>query len=229
MTQVPYAVPVPPPAERVRIAYNSRAASDYEFSFWTAFGWTFLTCGIFGIYVTYQLVRRMRDHNRRRLEELDAATTFVWERAQARGVSEELRPNFERIAAHMNVLRQQTTEFREPIVWALLTLITGVVTLLLYYFLDGDLIKHDQAEGAIEAELAVIIARLGFSMPQPDPARVKGPHNYLGRIVATIASCGIYSFWWLADLMREGNQHFHHNWEWEDALAGAVQSLATSA
>src|SRR5437868_2559505 len=98
MSQVPYGVPVPTPsaAERVRYAYGGRAASDYELSFWTAFGWTLLTCGVFGYYAFYQMVRRIRDHNVRRLEELDAATTFAWEQASARGLADELRPSFER-------------------------------------------------------------------------------------------------------------------------------------
>src|SRR3954471_8680772 len=100
-------VPVPPaapPAERIRSAYAARAESDYIAKFWTAFGWTILTCGIYGLYVIYQLVRRSRDHNRRRLEELDAATALAWERAQAAGQSDSLRPQFERVGAEMNVL-----------------------------------------------------------------------------------------------------------------------------
>src|SRR5438270_861480 len=49
--------------DRIRQAYQRRAETDYIFNFWTAFGWTLLTCGIFGLYVIYQLVRRARDHN----------------------------------------------------------------------------------------------------------------------------------------------------------------------
>src|SRR5690348_14333268 len=101
MTQVPYGAPTVPPAERVRAAYNSRSLTDYEFSFWTALGWTVLTCGVFGYYVYFQMIRRVRDHNRRRLEELDATTTFAWEQAQRRGLGEELTPAFQRIAVQM--------------------------------------------------------------------------------------------------------------------------------
>ena len=75
---------------------------------------TIITCGIYGIFVFYQLMRRVRDHNRRRLELLDAATDFAWQQAVARGIDEELRPNFERISRNLGVLRQLTTEFRDP-------------------------------------------------------------------------------------------------------------------
>jgi hypothetical protein len=212
--------------DRLRLAYQGRAESDYIFSFWTAFGWTLLTCGIYGLYVTYQLVRRSRDHNRRRLELLDAATTYAWEQAQARGLGDELRPNFDRIGSHLGVLRQMTSDFRDPVIWTILALVAStIVHVILYVLLDQDLVKHDSNEGAVEAELATIYGRLGASVQQPDPSRVKAPHNYVSRIVVTIVTCGIYSLWWLYDVMTDWNKHFEINWVWEDSLANAVQSM----
>ena len=67
---------------------------------------------------------------------------------------------------------------------------------------------------------------LGAPVPQPDPSRLKGKHNYVGRIIATIATCGIYALWWQYDVMTEGNVHFEHNWRWEDGLVASVQQLA---
>ena len=82
--------------------------------------------------------------------------------------------------------------------------------------------------GLIEAELAPIYARLGATLPTPDPSRVKGRHNYAARIVVTVVTCGVYHFWWLYDMQVEGNRHVEMNWPWEDALAGAVQALVAS-
>ena len=66
-----YGAPVASPADRIRYAWQRRSDTDYVFDFWTAFGWTLLTCGIYWFYVMYQLVRRSRDHNARRAELLD--------------------------------------------------------------------------------------------------------------------------------------------------------------
>lgn len=215
-----------PAKERIRLAYQGRAETDYIFSFWTAFGWTLLTCGIYGFYVLYQLVRRARDHNRRRLELLDAATTYAWEQAESRGLTEELRPNFDRIGTHLAVLRQMTTDFRDPVIWTVLAIIaSGIVQIVVYVLLDQDLVKHDANEGAVEAELAAIYERLGASVPTPDPSRVKGQHNYVARIIVTLVTCGIYGLWWLYDVMVEWNRHFETNWVWEDGLANAVQTM----
>ncbi len=224
---------VPPtiaPAERVRLAYADRPNSDYVFEQpGLVIFLTIITCGIYGYYVFYQLMRRMRDHNRRRLEMLEAANQLAWDRATQQGLAEELRPNFERVAAHLEVMRAMTRDFRDPAIWLILAIVTAIAFWVGAIFLDQDLVKHDQNEGAIEAELAHIYGRLGHTLPTPDPNRVKGQQNYAGRIIASIFTCGIYGLWWEYDLMVDGNRHFGHNWPWEDALAGAVHQMTAAA
>src|ERR1700748_321677 len=146
----PLAMPGPPPssaAARVRLAAQRRGESDYIFSYWSALGWTILTLGIYGLYVFYQLVRRMRDHNARRLELLDAAATFGWEQAGQQGRDEELAPGFPRAAGHLAVLRRMTSDFREPVIWLMLAIVaSGITQIVAFVLLDQDLVKHDQAE-----------------------------------------------------------------------------------
>jgi hypothetical protein len=87
-------MPGPPPssaAVRVRLAAQRRGESDYIFSYWSALGWTILTLGIYGLYVFYQLVRRMRDHNARRLELLDAAPPSPGNRPDGKAVTRNWR------------------------------------------------------------------------------------------------------------------------------------------
>jgi hypothetical protein len=224
----PSTVPGPPqlPAcERVRLAVQRRGETDYIFSYWSAVGWTILTFGIYGLYVFYQLVRRMRDHNARRLELLDAATTAAWEQAGRHGLQQELAPSFQRAGAQLAVLRQMTYDFRDPVIWVLLAIIAGVAEIIAFVLLDQDLIKHDQAEVGVEEELAVIYGRLGQPLPAPQQGRVKGPDNYVGRIVAAIVSFGIYMFWWFYNQMQEPNKHFAINWVQEDQLVKAVTAF----
>jgi hypothetical protein len=231
----PYApLPQPSAAERVRLAWQHRHDTDYIFDFWSAIGWTILTLGVYSFYILYQLMRRDRDHIRRRVELLDAATTFAWERAHAQNITAELTPAFERIAPAMAQLRGDATGFRDPLGWLLIAIgatlvgsgggavIPWIIALVL---MDGDLVRHDRAEGAIEAELSEIYARLGAPIPPPDPGRLKGEQNYLARILVYFVTCGIYGFWWLHDVMADWNRHFEHNWQWEDGLAASVQSL----
>lgn len=238
MTATPAPVGTGPPGapaiERFRRAYAARSDTDYYFAnVGLDIFLTIITLNIYGVIVFYRLMRRMRDHNRRRLELLDAANELAWSQASERGLADDLRPHFERVSTNLAVLRQMTTDFRDPAIWLLLVLGVALVTSLYLAFvpwmiglvlLDGDLIKHDRAEGAAEAELSAVFARLGQNVPAPDPARVKGPQNYAGRIVATIFSCTIYGYWWQANAMRDGNDHFRWNWPWEDAVAASVRA-----
>jgi hypothetical protein len=125
------------------------------------------------------------------------------------------------------VLRQMTQDFREPVIWLLLAiLVRGITEIVAFVLLDQDLIKHGRAEVGIEHELSVIYGRLGQHVPAPDQGRVKGPDNYVGRIVATIFSLGIYMFWWFYNQMEEANKHFASNSAQEEALVNAVKALS---
>ena len=218
-----YAYSPPNPADRARWAWQRREESDYLFDFWTALGWMLLSCGLFSFYVVYQMTRRMRDHNLRRLELLDAANTLAWERAVTAGRDGELRARFERVAASLQVLRRMTTDFRDPVIWMVLVLVGGsIAQVVLYFLLDGDLVTHGGAEAAAEWELAGIYGELGTPLghlPAPAP---KTAHRYWLRILALVGSCGLYGLWWLHDLMVEPNRHFQRDWAWEDGFVAAA-------
>jgi hypothetical protein len=205
------AAPAVPAAERVRVAARRRDETDYIFHYWSALGWTIL---------------RMRDHNARRLEVLDAATTVAWERAGRQGLQQELAPSFERAAGHLAVLRRMTGDFREPVIWLLLAIVArGIAEIVGFVLLDQDLIKHGQAEAGAGHELSEIYGRLGQQVPSLDQGQVKRPDNYVGRILAAIFTLGVYMFWWFYNQMDEPNKHFASNWAQEDELvtaAGAV-------
>jgi hypothetical protein len=246
-----FGVPTVPPIERLHTAYQRRHETDYIANFWSTLGWGILSVGFFYLYMYYQLVRRMRDHNARRLDLLDAANAYAWEVAGQRGLQEELRPHFERTAGDLNSLRLLGTKLKGPVIWLVIylaafwftsarlnpapfityTLSAGgivwgmIVVFVVYCGLDSDLIKHDLAEGGVEAELATIYTWLGQPLPQPDPARIKGKHNYLARIIVSIVTVGIYTLWWTRNIMNEPNRHFEINWVWEDSLAHAAQAL----
>jgi hypothetical protein len=229
-TPSPPQMPAPPQmtaAQRVRVAARRRDETDYIFHYWTALGWTILTLGIYGFYVFYQLIRRMRDHNARRLELLDAATTVAWDQAGRQGLQQEMAPSFERAAGHLAVLRQMTSDFREPVIWLLLAIVArGIAEIVAFVLLDQDLIKHSQAEAGAGHELSVIYGRLGQQLPSPDQRQVKGPDNYVGRILAAIVTLGIYMFWWFYNQIDEPNKHFTSNWAQEDELVTAVEAIS---
>jgi hypothetical protein len=232
----PAAVPSPPQtpappqlpaAERALLAARRRDETDYIFHYWSALGWTILTFGIYGFYVFYQLIRRMRDHNARRLDLLDAATSAAWDQAGRQGLQQELAPSFERAASHLTVMRRMTQDFREPVIWLLLAIVArGITEIVAFVLLDQDLVRHGQAEAGAGHELSVIYARLGRPVPSLDHGQAKRPDNYVGRILAAIFTFGIYMFWWFYNQMDEPNKHFTSNSAQEDNLVNAVDAIS---
>ena len=126
----------------------------------------------------------------------------------------------------MDVLRRMTTDFREPVIWVVLAIVArGLVEIIAFVLLDQDLVKHDHAEIGVEYELSVIFGRFGQTLPAPDQGRAKGQDNYVGRIIATIVTLGVYLFWWYYNQMIDPNRHFQTNWAEEDALVAAANAL----
>jgi hypothetical protein len=216
----------PTAAERVRQAVDGRPSTDYIFHFWTALGWTVLTFGIYWFYAFYQLIRRSREHNRRRVALLQAAHDLAWERAAAQGRTEPLRPTFDGVRDGVGSLQAMLGDLRDPTLWLVLSVVgQGLVWLAGALLLDQDLVQHERHERAAEAGLTSLFSELGTALPAPVPA-TKQPHNYVGRILAVVCSFGLYSLWWVADLMREGNANFEVGYPWEDALARSLGAAA---
>jgi hypothetical protein len=220
-------VPQPDPVQRVQRAVTRRDETDYIFSFWTALGWTILTCGIYSLYVVYRLFWRSVEHNKRRLELLDATTALAWERAVSVGRGEELTPRFQALGAQLDELRALTREFRDPVLWTVIVAVSsGIGQVLGYVFLDMDLVRHEAAEAAAERELEAILGALGAPVSFAHLASTKERHNYVGRVIALLLTCGIYGLWWLYDIMVEGNDHQRRTWTSDDALWTAAGALA---
>ena len=55
--------------------------------------------------------------------------------------------------------------------------------------------KTAKAERSVEAQLSGIYSALGADLPAPT-GTAKEPYNYVGRVIASIFSIGIYLLWW---------------------------------
>lgn len=227
MTDAPPPMPQPSAPARLQVAVTRRTDTDYIFDFWTALGWTILTCGVYGLYVFYRLFWRAVEHNRRRLDVLDAARQLAWERATAMGRGDELTPRFQALGVHLQELERLSREFRDPAIWTIIAAVSsGIGQIVGYVFLDLDLCRHDRAEQAAEQELAAIYGALGATVALPSVSGPKQQHSYVGRLVALVVTLGLYALWWTYNLMTEGNEHQRRNWASDDAFWTASAALA---
>ena len=94
----------------------------------------------------------------------------------------------------MRVLNELTTEFRDPALWVVLSIVVGRASrsTSAWVLVDGDLVRHDGAERAIESDLAAIYARLGRPITAPDPTTAEGqaqrcrPDRRDGRVAGSL-------------------------------------------
>lgn len=52
-----------------------------------------------------------------------------------------------------------------------------------------------------------------------------GQHQFAGRVVASMFTCSLYTWVWMADISREVQLHFHRQHQLEDLLASRLQAL----
>ncbi len=66
--------------------------------------------------------------------------------------------------------------------------VRGIVELIVFVLLDGDLVHHDYDEGGAENELAFIFGQLGTPVIAPDPARLHQAQNYVARVIVAVVT-----------------------------------------
>lgn len=220
-------------SEQIRFNWQRRPSTDEVIEFWPAFGLTIITCGIYGLFIAFKLAARMSEHARRRAAFLEGLVGFIWTTAndqpdspEKAKILNELLPGAQRKIAD---LKEVELRAQDPIFWVIIRAVASFIgDILEYYSLDKQRVEHDLAEGEAEYYLSQALRMLGGVAPDPQPSRVKPLHNTTNRIIATIATCGIYSLWWMADIMRDTNEHFAINWSWEDYVARDVQNILTT-
>ena len=196
-----------------------RDATDYRFNYWTYLGWTILTFGTYSIYGTYKLVDRRHQHAQRRL----AFQSYLWHalnaRAEALGKKEEVAEgldNLSRIYQQMEAFERRNK--REPILWTILRMVVTFVGGYINHFLNKDLRFYDEWEASFAANAEWVMSRLGYPVQVPQrrqPIRDRSTGLY---VFLTIITGGIFSLYWRAVTMNDGNGHFDDDAAVEDAL-----------
>jgi len=96
-----------------------------------------------------------------------------------------------------------------------------ILTLYMFYFLGKSMHEHDGRWNAFILPARTALSKLGF--PQGRPFRI---HNLQERsfavylIVTLFISIFLY-YWWYA-LVKDPNEHFAYQWEFEDNIAESI-------
>ena len=178
--------------------------------------------GIIWVFMLYKLVKRRNTHfARQRFLYEDLANT-VKELGTKKGVDLSLpMNNLERTYREAMV---EETE-KSAALWAILTFITGIAALYIFYFLMKDFFKHERKEELFFEDLnrALITAGLTMNLPRrtvPIPDR-----SFILYFILSLITFGIFQIYWLYVLLEDPNNHFRQQAMIEDTIISQVSPI----
>lgn len=207
------------------INLRQRMVTDWQTSFISAFLLTLVTCGIYGLYILYKLMERRQQHFERMVYLRGNLIKVLRDKADATGKSAELEQDLARLEGyHLEATNRDRAGDKSPVLWLLLTIVVGLVTFYVYYFLNDDFRAHEANEQQFMMKASEIMERLEMTPRNIVPTLVVPERNFIMYVLLTIVTCGIYGIYWWYTLITDPNMHFDDHAVWEAQLAAVVAS-----
>ena len=165
--------------------------------------------------MTYKLVKRRNTHFNRQSFLYEDLTNLVKEVASKKGVDVSLPVN--NLDRTLREARIEETE-KSAALWAILSLITGLAVLYVYYFLMKDFFKHERREDAFIEDLNRALAATGVSVNLPRRAYPIPDRSFVLYFILSIITVGIFSVYWIYVLLTDPNSHFRQQALIEDTV-----------
>ena len=200
---------------------QQRVTSDWTTDPSTAIILTIVTCGIYGLYVFYKLMERRDLHLARMANVVNTSVALVTEKAAATGKSELISQDLAQLDMVQREMYEQSRE-RGAVLWLVLGILTGICTLIGYYFIMDDLARHDQLEASYFTLMSGILTKLGLSAQGSQAAPTMPERNFVTFLLLSFVTCGIYAFYWLYVMVLDGNNHVEAQVQWEDYVYSAL-------
>ncbi len=170
---------------------------------------------IFVTYVMYLLIKR-EEHLKRERQLLKNLILFF-----------EGKIDESKISPLRHELRERESEEEEknPIIWALLSLIP-FAALYVYYFLMIDFYRHDKREAYTLQFVNKAMEDSGaeFVIPKKPQNQEIPKRNFILFLVLTVVTFGLFGIYWFYILIRDPNAHFEYQKEWENRLLEPLRS-----
>jgi hypothetical protein len=200
---------------------QQRVTSDWVTDPGMAILLTIITCGIYGFYIFYKLMERRDLHLMRMANMVNTSVAILQEKAAQTGKTEVIGQELAQIGMIQREMYDQSRE-RGAALWLVLGILTGIATLIGYYFIMDDMARHDQLEAQYFTLMSSALAKLGLASQASQAAPNMPERNFVVYLVLSFLTCGIFSFYWLYAMIEDGNQHVEAQVQWENFLYSAL-------
>ncbi len=180
-----------------------------------------LAADIIIAYINYHLVKRQNMHIQREAALRRAMIDYFRTKNQERGGS----PAEQYIQAMENIDRDSLSseKIREPLLYAIIIFIPIIGELFLLYllwFTSRFASAHDRRWNAFAQNASYAGAQLGENIMPPNPQRIPKRLTILYLIFSIIFPVILILWYYVA--IKDLNDHFREEWQFEDQLVGAI-------
>ncbi|MFP4545491.1 MAG: DUF4234 domain-containing protein [Methanomassiliicoccales archaeon] len=175
------------------------------------------------VLLLYKLFNRNNMHTRREGMLREAMIDYFKKKGAERGVSDQMSSQIQTMESiHYD---SRSNESETSLVWAILPIIpvVGWIFLLIdLYFLTKYPPEHDRRWHAFTQQVQSAGSHLGMTVVLPSwktlPSR-----SFAIYLILTIVTFGIFIIYWYWVLIKDMNDHFRAQWQFEDQLLNAMQ------
>ncbi len=200
---------------------QQRVTSDWTTDPGMAVLLTIITCGIYGYYVFYKLMDRRDQHLARMANTVNTSVAILREKAAAAGSEELISQELQQLEYVQREMYEQSRE-RGAALWLVIAILTGIGVLIGYYLIMDDMKRHDELEAHYFTMMSYALTRMGLSAQASQAAPNMPERNFVTYLLLSIVTCGIFSFYWLYCLVKDGNEHVLAQVQWEDYIYSAL-------
>jgi len=203
-----------------------REDTDVVMSFPKWFILSLITLGIVGIYVLYKLIKRRNEHFKRQKRVMENIESIV--KAVSEKRDSDITLDLAKMSRAIRDAREEETE-KSAALWVILSFVTGIAGLYIYYFLMKDVYRHSRRQNDIIEGCTGALSTLGVSTTGISTAsgyQYQVPkRSFALYIILTIITLGIFGIYWLYVIFKDWNEHFKTQWQLEDEILTSIKSL----
>ncbi len=181
-----------------------------------------IVAAILSAVMLYKLAKRRNTHFQRQLLLYEDLLNMAKEVSSKRGVD---------VSMHLNNMDRTLREARidetekSAALWTILSFVTLIATLYVFYYLMKDFFKHERREDQFFEDLNRALAASGVPVNLPRRTLPVPDRSFILYFILSLITAQIFSIYWIYVLLTDPNNHFRQQWMIEDTIIAQISPV----
>lgn len=177
------------------------------------------------IVLIYKLVSRRNNHFKRQIFLMEDTIRLIGKVAEQKKTAVET--DLSLCERTLREVRMEEGE-KSAALWAILSAVTGIAALYVFYFLMRDFYKHERREDGFWEDISKILGKLGVSFTPPRRENPLPDRSFILYLILSILTLGIFGIYWLYVLIKDPNEHFKYHAVADEELLAALEKAVAA-